>query len=79
MEDQFVGPLALAGSERARNGRRNAIPHAAVGRLQNQHDPGKCQRGTRERVGSDAAKEKSVERDHARKREQVEDIRCCQP
>ena len=43
VESQFVGPLALARSERARDGRRHAGAHPTVGGLQNQHDPWKRQ------------------------------------
>jgi DNA-binding transcriptional LysR family regulator len=46
--------------ERAAPGDANA--HAAVGRLQDQHHPGKGQRGASERIGADAAEEESVER-----------------
>ena len=35
----------------------------------------KRQRGASERIGSDAAEKGSVERDHDREREQVEDVR----
>jgi hypothetical protein len=52
-------------TERARHRRGDTGAHAAVGRLQHHHHPGKCQRGTGERIGADAPEKESVERDDA--------------
>ena len=75
VEDEGVGAVAPPRAERARHRRRDAGAHAAVGRLQDHHHPGKCQRGAGERIGSDAPEKESVERDDAGEREQGEDVR----
>ena len=73
-KDEGVGAVAAPCAERARHCRRDAGAHAAVGRLQDHHHPGKRQRGAGERIGADATEEKSVERDHAGERAQGEDV-----
>jgi len=67
--------VGLAGADSARDRRRNTGTHPAVGRLQDEHHPGKNQRGAGERVRSELSEKKPVERDHAGERQQVEDIR----
>jgi hypothetical protein len=59
----------------ARDGRRDADAHAAVGRLQDHHHPGKRQRCAGQRIGADTPEKESVKRDHAGEREQNEDVR----
>jgi hypothetical protein len=59
----------------ARHRRGDAGAHAAIGRLQDHHHPGECQRGAGERIGADTSEKKSVKRDHASEGEQGEDVR----
>jgi hypothetical protein len=74
-KDEGIGAVAAPGAERARHRGGDAGAHAAVGRLQDHHHPGKRQRGAGERIGSDPPEKESVERDHAGERQQSEDVR----
>jgi hypothetical protein len=74
VEDERVGALGLTGADRARNRRGDTGTHPVVGRLQNEHHPGKDERGAGECVRSELSEKKSVERDHAGECQQVEDI-----
>ena len=75
MKDERIGAVAAPRAERARHRRGDAGAHAAIGRLQDHHHPGKRQRGAGERIGSDPPEKESIERDHACECEQVEHVR----
>jgi hypothetical protein len=79
MKDERIRAVALPATERARYCGRHTVPHAAVGRLQDEHDERKCQRRTGEHIGAEATQKKAVERDHAHKGKEVEDVGCRQP
>jgi hypothetical protein len=74
-----VGDIALAGTKRAGDCGRHAATHAARCRVLNQHHKWEGERHTRERIRTQAADKQSVERNHAGNRQQVQNVRCCEP